>query len=141
MGPLNKDEHYIPRCWIHTHPCFKAFMSSTDIYQFYAGECQYRHSFGIVLSPRAEGVKALCVHLTDDGFEEIGRYCNEAMVEGKDTKDHVSVRLQGSVRKYYCQIPFTTSSEPCTLLDLRSRDEVIGQLTESLEAGNTAKYW
>ena len=82
LEPLNRDGHYIPRCWIHTHPCFKAFISATDMSQLYGGACQYRHSFGIVLSPRAEGVKTLCVHLTDDGFEEIGRFCNEATEKG-----------------------------------------------------------
>ena len=141
LDPQNIDGNYIPRCWIHTHPCFKAFMSSTDIYQLHGFACQYRHSFGIVISPRGEGLKALTVHLTEDGFEETGRYCNEAEVRGTNAKEYVTTRIHSSTKKFYCQIPFSTSSETCQVVDLRGKDDVISQLTESLASGDSEHYW
>ena len=49
----------IPRCWIHTHPMYKGFMSSTDLYQLCGNYCQNPESFGIALPPRKEGLKVL----------------------------------------------------------------------------------
>ena len=34
------------RCWIHTHPRFKAFMSSTDLYTLHTLTRQNPHLFG-----------------------------------------------------------------------------------------------
>jgi len=64
-------DDYCSRCWIHTHPCFKAFMSAIDIIQLYYNACLNPHSFGIVLSPKKRGVKALCVALTDLGLHTV----------------------------------------------------------------------
>jgi len=68
---------FVPRCWIHTHPRWRAFMSATDIFQLYLCACQFHLSFGIVISPRVKGLKVLCVHLTEIGFTEGRRFCQE----------------------------------------------------------------
>lgn len=68
--PGKNPDNFIMRCWIHTHPMLHAFMSSQDIVQLYYLRREDDNSFGIVLSPRREGVKALCVHLTDKSTKE-----------------------------------------------------------------------
>ena len=62
------DGEFHQRCWIHTHPRCEAFMSAKDLYQLYVLTQQDRLAFGIVVSPRMKGVKALCVRLTPEGF-------------------------------------------------------------------------
>ena len=52
---------------------FKVFMYSLDIYQLFMNKKANPKSFGIVLSPRGHGLKALLVHLTKDGFDEVER--------------------------------------------------------------------
>ncbi len=39
MDPHDGSRLFCARCWIHTHPRFKAFMSSTDICQLYGCAC------------------------------------------------------------------------------------------------------
>jgi len=69
-----QEDEFRLRCWIHTHPAYKAFMSGLDLCQMYYLRCQNPDSFAIVLSPRKKGVKALCVHLTDAGFAKLNTY-------------------------------------------------------------------
>jgi len=64
-------DEWVIRCWIHTHPRHKAFMSESDIFQLYSYARTNRKSFGIVISPKEEGIKVLCVHLTRYRFENI----------------------------------------------------------------------
>ena len=54
---------FASRCWIHTHPRHKAFMSPTDIIQLYSLNQKYSNLFVIVISPRGEGLKLLCFRL------------------------------------------------------------------------------
>jgi len=51
-GDHRPGDGYIQRCWIHTHPRFKAFMSSIDIFQMFLNTKTNPSSFGIVISPR-----------------------------------------------------------------------------------------
>jgi len=89
------------------HPIFDAFMSLEDIFQLYWLRKQDYHSFGIVLSPRRNGVKALCVHLTDNGFEMMKNY--EACAK-EDFKEYAVSRIESSMQTFYCQIPFQMSN-------------------------------
>ena len=132
------------RCWIHTHPLFKAYMSSMDLCQMYFLRCENPDSFAIVLSPRKEGVKALCVHLTDDGFSRLDHY--KQVAEG-DFVQYVKARIGGSTHTFYCQIPFSISTV-CNVMtaDLRDPDDVISQLSNSISsrrdaAGSTIHFW
>jgi len=51
-GDHRPGDGYIQRCWIHTHPRFKAFMSSIDIFQMFLNTKTNPSSFGVVISPR-----------------------------------------------------------------------------------------
>ena len=136
IDPTKNIELFKMRCWIHTHPLYKAFMSSEDIVQLYWLRKDELHdsespsngkSFGIVISPRQEGVKALCVHLTDEAFVRMKRY--EEIADG-DLKGYLKTRLrEGLENTFYCQIPFQISSVPCTVADVRDSEEVVGQLS------------
>jgi len=89
----NPDD-YCSRCWIHTHPRFKSFMSRTDIMQLYYNACLNRNSFGIVLSPREEGVKALFVALTDFGFEKVAELTKEARQLHANELEYVKAHIR-----------------------------------------------
>ena len=57
-GERRTPDDYCMSCWIHTHPRFSAFMSTTDILQLYYNACLNRLSFGIVLRQGAKESKA-----------------------------------------------------------------------------------
>jgi len=109
------------------HPMLHAFMSSQDIVQLYHLRREDDNSFGIVLSPRREGVKALCVHLTDEEYERMKSY--EAIAQG-DLLSYASARIKlGYNNSFYCQIPFLVRDLACSVVDLRTTEEVVGQLS------------
>jgi len=54
--PKAADESFFGRVWIHTHPRWRAFMSSIDIFQIYMCEKFCGCMLGIVISPRGPGV-------------------------------------------------------------------------------------
>ena len=132
---------FIPRCWIHTHPRWKAYMSSTDIFQLYVCACQYSQSFGIVISPRGAGLKALCVHLTEVGFTEVRRFCQEATARKIDVMNNAISQISASEKKFYCQIPFDVSSDPCISIDLREEKEVTSQLCNCITNDGADVCW
>ena len=102
---------YVPRCWIHTHPRFKAFRSSTDIIQLFGCACQNPHSFGIVIFPRGEGLKVLCVRLTSAGFEKIQGYYKEAELMGINATEATEyVTLRNSRVKIKVLLPNTVQN-------------------------------
>jgi len=102
LDGLGDGEDYVMRCWIHTHPRHKAFMSHLDIIQLHSLQSLDRNAFGIVLSPRMDAsLKALCVRLTEDGFNAIKDCQNsEHILEGL---------VQNSGTKFYYQVPFVVS--------------------------------
>jgi len=141
MDPHDGRGLYCTRCWIHTHPRFKAFMSSTDICQLFGCACQNRHSFGIVISPRRDGLKMLCVHLTKAGFEEMKKFYMEASCFQVSPAEYVKRRIHESTTKFYCQIPFVTSDQPCHVVDLRTSEEIIHQLGTFIRSGEADVCW
>ena len=141
LEPGKTDREFIPRCWIRTHPCFKALMSTTDLLQLSAFAWHDPNSFGIVLSPRLEGVKALCVHLTRFGLEMIKAYQTEPLDAHESRRDRVSTRIFDSTLKYYCQIPFVISFESCVVIDLRNGEDVVSQINAELARGNVSNQW
>jgi len=137
----NSYEGYIPRCWIYTHPRGKACMSSEELYQLYLRSKTSRNFFTIVLAPRDDGVKALCVQLTEAGFNEIEQYCKEAKAKHQGIKEYVIHHIDQSTVKFYYQIPFIVSYELCQVVDLRNGDDVIRQISRSLTSGRAGNCW
>ena len=81
-----------------------------------------------MISPRTEGIKALCVKLTEPGYQEIERLSMEAIRQKKKKK---------TVREHvFASIPFDISTEPCYVVDLRSYSEVTTQLTDFILSGD-----
>ena len=133
---------YAQRFWIHTHPRHKAFMSSTDIMQLYSLNLIHPDLFGIVLSPRVEGIKALCVHLTAAGAKRVQEYFQETQdLKVADPVGYVRHSISQSVEEYYVQIPFQVADESSHVVDLRSEEEVKGQLRDFILSGAADDCW
>jgi len=138
--PSMNEFDFRSRCWIHTHPKYKAFMSAIDLCQLFMLRLNDDNSFGIVLSPREQGIKALCVHLTEDGYSKLKNYYELAKSNTKFFQ-YACARINDSCDTYYCQIPFVISPDATTVADLRSSEEVIGQLTNFYHSGQTEYFW
>ena len=143
-----------PRCEVitflavglHTHQRFKAFMSSLDIVQLYWLSLQNPSSFGIVLSPKGEGLKALCVHMTQPGIAQVAEYFREAATAqasgiASDATLYVCSRIHDSGKKFYCQIPIGISDDSCEVVDLRSELEVSSQLRHFIFSNQADNDW
>ena len=103
----------------------KAFMSSTDLFQLYLLTSINKRAFGIVISPRIEGAKVLCVRLTDNGFKIIQRLLDIAEKEKVNPFEHVTSRTHG-LRDMYCQFEFRVTEDPCHVVDFCSQEDVLG---------------
>jgi len=130
------------RCWVHTHPDHEAYMSALDLIQLFwlrkNSKGAYDDTFGIVLSPRRSGVKALCVHLTDQGFQVMERYLQ---IAGRESfKDYASARIENSSQEFYCQIPFQITDVPASVVDYRTTQEVVGQLSAAIDDKQTREW-
>ena len=55
--------------------------------------------------------------------------------------EYVKQRIQLSDAKFYCQIPFVISDQPCHLVDLRSTEEIIRQLGTFMRSGKADVCW
>jgi len=136
------ENDFVIRCWIHTHPHFKAFMSAVDIHQLYANACVNPNSFGIVISPKLEGLKALCVRLTRDGMDELKRLYLEAESRSPSSPDkYVISNIHRTTKKLYYQIPFTVTYDQSQVVDLRTADDVVTQLQSYISRGNADEDW
>ena len=58
-----------------------------------------------------------------------------------DVKEYLISKIHSSQSKLYCQIPFRVCQEPCIVADLRSDEEVIGQLTRFVAHGDIDDCW
>ena len=85
------------------------------------------YPLGIVISPRREGVKALCVRLTASGKIYLNSLRDQAMQSKKDIRDYI----------FYYQVLFEISDESCTVIDFREKEEVISTLTRFIASGQT----
>ena len=83
-------------------------------------------------------IKALCVHLTEEGYSTLKNYYEGA----KDRfVDYASERKHDSTRKFYCQIPFRISNVLSVVSDLRGKGEVEGQLNAFITSGYARNCW
>ena len=113
--PENDENRYYLRCWIHKHPRFKAYMSSTDLFQLYLVTKTNKRAFGIVISPRDEGPKALCVRLTKSGFKTMEKLFSDAEKEKVNAFEYVTSHIHG-LSDLYCQFDFRVTDDPCTVV-------------------------
>ena len=81
------------------------------------------------------------VHLTEAGFTEIKHFCENARALGVDVMEYALSCISKSDMKFYCQIPFDISSEPCVVIDLRSEREVVRQLRDFIVSGEADDSW
>jgi len=77
------------------------------IYFNFTFACQFRQSFGNVISPRNAELKALIVHLTTEGFAQVAEYCREAKIRNLHEMQYAV-----SPTKFYCQLPCGFSTDP-----------------------------
>jgi len=134
---------YSRRCWLHTNPNGKACMSPEDIYRMFKNGC----NFAVVISPINQGVKALCVRLTDLGRNTIRSF------EGVDVLDELDQQLgpldekqiiekiENSSHKFYTQIPFDLVLGECHVVDYRSKEEISSQICEHLKDKEKFEFW
>ena len=143
LVPPNSDDTYVTRCWIHTHSRPKAFMSAVDLCQLYNLTFSNPDSFGIVISPREEGIKVLCVRLTEEGRNRIGVFYSEAQEKHvANVTAYVEHQIRTSFHtKFYCQISFKVTKDDCYTVDLRTKDEVVGQLQNFILSGDPDTCW
>lgn len=117
-----------------------------NIVQLYWLSLQNPSSFGIVLSPKGEGLKALCVHLTQPGIAQVAEYFREAATAqasgiASDATLYVCSRIHDSGKKFYCQIPIGISDDSCEVVDLRSELEVSSQLRHFIFSNQADNDW
>ncbi len=94
-------------------------------------------SFGIVLSP---GVLSPG-DLTEAGFTEIKRFCENARALGVDMMEYALSCISTSDMKLYCQIPFDASSDSSVVIDQRSEREIIHQMRDFIVSGEADDSW
>jgi len=133
-------------CWIHTHAKYYAYMSALDIIQLYYLANRNPRSFGIVLSPKHKGLKALCVRITQEGIDRYESICQEydqLRQPGRESLLSFAVRRinEDSTTKYYCQIPFQLVDDPCVVLDWRTEEQVRVQLNNFLDSDEADASW
>ena len=87
-------------------------------------------SCGIVISPRTEGIKLHCAHLTESGYQKVERLSKEAVSKKENVREQFLTSIANSDMKFYSQIPFGISADPYHVVDLRSSSEVTTQLTD-----------
>ena len=132
-------EEFIQRCWIYTRPTYEPYMTAADVYQLYVYTCKYRPFFAIILSPR-EGIKALFIHLTDAGIDQIHSFVSEAAATAVDTRCFAIERIKASGNRYCEQIPVTFSIQGCLVEDSRNKDDIGNQLIHSVGTGERT-WW
>ena len=135
---------YFQRCWIHTHARHRPYMSHLDIYQMYrCEESGPAFSFGMVISPRIEGLKVLAVRLTKAGREEIQRYVKEFQEKKPSGTEAVFVqeRINISPTKFYYQVPFTLSQDSSFVADYRNKQDSLNCLKKCISGTNADYYW
>jgi len=119
-------------------------MSPTDILQLYSLNNENPNLFGIVISPRLAGVKVLCVRLTREGKDKVREFFQKAQEEkAEDPLEYIRQRISDSDTEFYCQIPFeiVDDPEPCEVVDLRQKEQVIGQLRAFILSGKADYDW
>ena len=73
------------------HICTQAEKRSDNIFQLYLSECKRGYSFGIVFSPRHEGMIILCERLTKSGKLYLDSLHDKARKKEKDIRDYIIV--------------------------------------------------
>ena len=147
VDPSTGDKEFFPRCWIHTHACYQAYMSHVDIFQmFYCIEVQGM-SFCMVISPRIQGLKVLGVRLTENGTNEIRGYMEQCMQNMSELRTLEAVaaivqeKIDASPTKFFYQVPFHVAADPCIVADFRNKRESVDYLFNSAVEKKAEMSW
>ena len=142
FGPAEREGCFIQSCWLLTHPRSTVFLTEKEIYKLYlrTKAATNKQMFAIVLSPRNEGLKAICLRLTKTGFNSIDKAVKRAQKQRKDPEKEVLECMPSFPPGLLCQIPFTVACITCDVLDLRG-DEVIAQLKRFIDDRSADKNW
>ena len=130
----------VMRCWIITHPTSEVFLEPREIIQLYKYSRPKNNCFCIVLSPRSDGIKIICLRLTNKGFNHIQSYKQES--ERKYPSDEASqmayllVHVTESDFVFYRQIPCETVQDCCYYCDYRNHQKDISKIKAFISLGN-----
>jgi len=134
-------QQFFCRCWLHTCPNGGVGMSASDIYRMYKN----RHMFAIVISPINEGLKALCLKLTEEGYNDILGFESELLVSHLYTtetvREKVVERIGDSDTEYIMEIPFQLVLGDCQVVDLRLKTEITAQISKHITEKSSLKIW
>ncbi len=97
-------------------------------------------SFGIVISPRVPGIKALAVCLTKSAKAHLDFLRQDAVAKKLDVGVHTRSNLLRDT-KYYYQVPFEASPELCTVVDFRTPNEMVSQLSRFIVNDKADTCW
>jgi len=116
-------------------------MTSRDIYKMYKNAEKNRRCLGTVINPKYEKNPS-CVILTDEGFNEIHELITQAAEAGVDEENYVIEHNSKSNTEFYTAAPFSLTSQPCHVTDLRDEDETFNCLYEFITTGgNLVDKW
>ena len=144
QNPSQGRRKYTMRCLLITHPTSDPFLTSKEIAQLFQYTCSNDKCFAIVISPRNNGLKALCAKLTDEGFGKLKEF--EEIFNSSSTADesfkllYLKKHIETTGFNYYRQIPCRLMAEPCFFYDSRDFTSVIRQVKE-FAFSDDADYW
>ena len=131
-GSSSCPPRFVTRCWIITHPTSSVFLSSEEIVQLYDHTLQDKQCFCVVLSPRNDGMKMLCVQLTTKGFKTIKKFQEDLerdpSFNESTRRAFLSLCVSGSDVDFYRQIRCSFSQDPCEVCDVRKTTEEIAEI-------------
>jgi len=135
---------FVTRCWIITHPTSSVFLSSEEIVQLYDHTVQDEQCFCVVLSPRNDGMKMLCVQLTTKGSKEIKKFQNQLkgnpLFNDSTRRAFLSHYVSCSDVDFYRQIRCSFSKDPCEISDIRDTAEEITKIKHTASSPDCA-FW
>jgi len=103
---------FICRCWIRIIPEGPAHLSLADIYRLY----KFHILFAAVISPKARGLKGLCVELTEESRSRIDEFAEDERRVGSSQEradEVVEMRILASTRTFYTHAPVTFVTLKC----------------------------
>ena len=65
---------------------------------------------------------------------------SDAEKEKVNAYEYVTSHIRG-LSDLYCQFDFRVTDDPCTVVDLRPEEEIVGQLTEFIQKGEADDFW
>jgi len=100
----------------------------------------------IVISPRIEGLKPLACRLTKVGTDTVEDFIEEFRENYpggtyEQQREYVLEAINVLHRKFYYQVPFRLSDDPCFVVDFRQKEQVINQLQDLVVSTKMDFVW